>query len=327
MKLGIFLLTENFHENSYVAILNDIELAILAEELGFDEVWFAEHHFNSFSVSPNPALMMANLIAKTEKIRIGTAAFLAPFYHPVRLAEEISTLDNLSSGRINAGFSKGGFALDLDYFEKNSNTLRDKLYENVKVIEQKLYFDAQFQPKPLQEKIPFFIATFSTKETIEFAAKNGYGLMFSQGAKLEECEKTQERYKEIAGFYPQIVLMRVFAVADTRAEARAIALPATDHFVKSMRSLNVKGVQPKFNKENYMELLGQRYTFFDAKTFMEAAIVGSVDDCIEHINIIKRSIKNLHLILKVASSDAGVTRKMLNEFSQKIKPKIEGDKE
>ncbi|MCX6076497.1 MAG: LLM class flavin-dependent oxidoreductase [Campylobacterales bacterium] len=89
MKLGIFLLTENFGENAHDAILNDIELAIYAEKLRFNEVWFAEHHFNSFSVIPNPALMMATLAARTDKIRIGTAAFLAPFYNPIRLAKEI----------------------------------------------------------------------------------------------------------------------------------------------------------------------------------------------------------------------------------------------
>ncbi|TKI69329.1 LLM class flavin-dependent oxidoreductase [Sulfurimonas crateris] len=322
IKLGIFLLTENFHDDAHNTILNDIETACYAEELGFDEVWFGEHHFNSFSVIPNPSLMMANLAAKTKSIRIGTAAFLTPFYNTTRLAEEIATLDNLSNGRINAGFAKGGFALDLEYFNKNSDTLRDELYANVKDIEQKLYKDEQFQPKPLQEKIPTFIATFATKETIAFAAHNGYGLMFSQGTTLDACEEAQESYKNIAGFYPQTVLMRVFAVADTKEEAKEIALPATDHFVKSMRAVKAKGAQPKFNKANYNELLAQRYAFFDAKTFMEAAIVGSVDDCIEHILNIKRRIKNLHLTLKVASSESNTTTGMLKIFSQKIKPKI-----
>ncbi len=322
MKLGIFLLSENFYGDAHKTILNDVELGVLAEELGFDEVWFAEHHFNAFSVIPNPSLMMASLAAKTKRIRIGAAAFLTPFYNTTRLAEEIATLDNLSDGRINAGFAKGGFALDLEYFEKNSDTLRDELYENVRDIEHKLYRDEQFQPKPLQEKIPTYIATFATKETIEFAAKNGYGLMFSQGASLDDCQKMQESYKEIAGFYPQSILMRVFGVAKTKAEAINVVLPATDHFVKSMRAIKVKGAQPEFNKENYDELLSQRESFFDATTFMQAAIIGDSNECIEQIKEIKGRIKNLHLVLKPASSDVATTKEMLRIFSNEIKPKI-----
>lgn len=322
MKLGIFLLTENYNNNTQKTILDDIEFGVLAEELGFDEVWFAEHHFNPFSVIPNPSLMMASLAAKTKKIRIGAAAFLAPFYNSTRLAEEISTLDNLSNGRINAGFAKGGFTLDLEYFDKDADTLRDELYQNIKTIEQKLYEDARFEPKPVQEKIPTFIATFSTKETIEFAAKNSYGLMFSQGATLNECVEAQEYYKEIAGFYPESVLMRVFSVAATKEEAYSTAVVSTDHFIKCMRAVKSKQDQPNFNKQNYEELLAQRYEFFDASNFMKAAITGGVDECVNQIREIKSKIKNLHLVLKVASSDMDESKEMLRVFSQQIKPRI-----
>ncbi len=323
MKVGIFLLTENFHESSLLAIQNDIELAVYAEQLGFDEVWFAEHHFNSFSVIPNPSLMMTYLAAKTKKIRIGSAAFLAPFYNPIRLAEEIATLDNLSHGRINAGFAKGGFALDMEYFDKTPEELRESMYSNVKKTEYTLYENSAFQPKTLQEKIPFYIATFSTKESIEFAAKNGYGLMFSQGATLEQCEDSIEYYHSIAGFYPEVVLMRVFSAAKTHREAKEMALVATDHFVRSMRAVRSKKEQPSFNKQNYEKLLEQRYDFFDAKTFMDAAIVGTDEECIEQIQQIKKRIKNLHLVLKVASSDISKCRAILHSFAMDIRPNVD----
>jgi len=322
MKLGIFLLTENFHQNSSQSIADDIDTAIYAEKLGFDEVWFAEHHFNAFSVIPNPSLMMSYLAAKTNTIRIGSAAFLAPFYHPIRLAEEIATLDNLSQGRINVGFAKGGFALDMEFFNQSASSLRAEMFATVQKIERMLYCDSLLQPKPIQHKIPFFVATFSTFETIEFAAKNGYGLMFSQGATLKECEEAQEHYKSMAGFYPQTILMRIFSLAKTKEEAYRIALPATEHFVKSMRAIQRNEKQPIFDEQNYKELLAQRYEFFDAKKFIEAGIIGNVNECITHIETINRRIKNLHLVLKIASTDIKLTQKMLKEFSEKIKPKL-----
>lgn len=322
MKVGIFLLHENFNATAYVATHNEIELAMYAEELGFDEVWFAEHHFNSFSVIPNPSLTMAYLSAKTTKIRIGSAAFLAPFYHPVRLAEEIATLDVLSFGRINAGFAKGGFALDMEHFDKSAQELRESTYKNVLKIDETLHDYSRIEPKPLQKKIPFYIATFSTKESIEFAAKHGYGLMFSQGATLEECHEASNYYHTLAGFYPEAVVMRIFSVAPTNKEAREIALPATDYFIKCMQAVKAKRKQPTYFQENYQELLRQRYEFFDAKKFMNCGIIGTELECREQIRALKRAIPNLHLTLKVASSDIEKSKEMLHTFNEDIKPHI-----
>lgn len=322
MKLGIFLLGENFHSDPHAAIMNDISLARHAEELGFDEVWFAEHHFNSFSVSPNPALIMAYLAAKTDRIKIGSAAFLAPFYNPVRLAEEIATLDNLSNGRLNVGFAKGGFSLDLKHFAKTPEQLREEMQQNITKIDAMLSFKKELFPKPLQEKVPFYIATFSTRQSIEYAACNGYGLMFSQGATVDECEEACKIYKEIAGYEPECVVLRVFHVAKTHKEAYEDAVVATDHFVKSMRSLNAFKPQPQFNRQNYETLLSQRYDFFDAKKFIDAAIVGTPQEAIQTILQLKRRIPNLHLVLKPASSDAGVTKEVLSTFNTQIKPFI-----
>lgn len=322
MKTGIFLLHENFHQNQSNAILKELDMAVYAESLGFEEVWLAEHHFNSFSIIPNPTLAMAYLSAKTTKMRLGSAAFLAPFYHDVRLAEEIATLDVLSGGRINAGFAKGGFALDMEYFDKSPQVLRQEMYESVEKIKALLKSEKSLQPKPVQENIPFYIATFSTQETIEYAAKHGYGLMFSQGASLEECKSASELYHSLAGVYPEAVLMRIFNVAKTNKAAQEAAIPATDHFIKCMQAVKAKKAQPEFLNENYEALLAQRDDFFHAKKFMDAGIIGTKTECIEQIQALKNAIPNLHLILKTASLDIEVSRDMLKEFSEDIRPFI-----
>ena len=335
MKIGLFCLVENFETSVHVSIKNQIALVELAEELGFDEAWFGEHHFNGFSVIPDPSLMIAYAAAKTSKIRLGTAGFLAPFYEPIRLSESISVLDNLSDGRIDAGFAKGGFASDSKHFLKNADELRELMFESVEAIEvlinqrlslyQKKYIsfkDVTLYPKPLQEKIPFYIATFSNPQTIEFAAKNGYGLMISQGASIEDCIAMQELYEKIAGYSPQIVLLRVFCVADTKAEAINIAKPAIDHFVKSMRAASAQTIQPKWDYENYQKLLDERYEFFSGDNFFKNAILGNVEDCIQTIHEIKKEVKNVHLVLKPSSSDFLHNCSMLKIFTKKIKPNI-----
>jgi alkanesulfonate monooxygenase SsuD/methylene tetrahydromethanopterin reductase-like flavin-dependent oxidoreductase (luciferase family) len=91
------------------ALRNDqqIEQVCLAERLGFDDVWLAEHYFTGESVY-NDALLFASAVAmRTAKIRIGFAVVQLPFHHPVRLAVQLALLDNLSKGRIDVVVGKG----------------------------------------------------------------------------------------------------------------------------------------------------------------------------------------------------------------------------
>jgi len=80
-----------------------IERFEIMDDTGYDAVWLAEHHFSSFSVCPSVHMMATMAAAQTERLRIGTAVSLAPFYHPLRLAEEVALLDVLSGGRVNWG--------------------------------------------------------------------------------------------------------------------------------------------------------------------------------------------------------------------------------
>ncbi|MBU0632201.1 LLM class flavin-dependent oxidoreductase [bacterium] len=335
MKVGLFCLVENYDTSVNEAIFEQIRQVVYAEQLGFDEVWFGEHHFNGFSVIPDPSLLMAYAAAKTDRIKLGTAGFLAPFYNPIRLSESINVLEHLSVGRINAGFAKGGFAADSKHFLKSSDELRDMMFESVEAVDAlvnqnlSLYhgkyidFDGvDLHPKPLREKIPFYIATFSSPVTVEFAARHGYGLMFSQGATVQECVEMQKLYKEIAGSYPETVILRVFCVADTKEAAVDIAKPAIDHFIKSMRAASAQSMKPVWDEENYKKLLEQRYEFFAGENFLLNGIIGTQEDCIAKIKEIDREVKNVHLILKPATADFGESKIMLNTFNSKIRPHI-----
>ena len=80
---------------------------ILAEELGFHSAWIAEHHFTRYGLGSAPLVIAANIMARTSKIRIGTAVLVPPLHHPVRLAGEVSVLGVLSDGRVDVGFGRG----------------------------------------------------------------------------------------------------------------------------------------------------------------------------------------------------------------------------
>lgn len=335
MKIGIFCLTEHFEGDVQKSIMEQLHLVELADQLGFDEAWFGEHHFNSFSVIPDPAAMIAYAAANTNHIRLGTAGFLAPFYHPVRLAESISVLDNLSNGRINAGFAKGGFAPDNKHFKRDPNNLRNAMFETAKAVDELLHsqmasYDGEFvsfrdvilYPKPLQKRIPFFVATFANPDTIRFAAHHGYSLLMSQGASIQECTEAQNLYRSIAGADPQIVLMRVFCIADTYDDAYHIVRPSIDYFVKSMRAASSEIPPPKWDRENYDAILKEREAFFDGQKFFDNAILGTPSQCLKTIHDIQKELPKIHLVLKPSSNDADQNCSMLRDFNTKIRPHI-----
>ena len=87
-----------------------LEEAVLAEELGFDNVWASEHHFSPDQWNPSPFTFLAAVAARTSRIRLGTYVLLLPLRHPVQVAEDVAVLDNISNGRVDLAVGVGSAA-------------------------------------------------------------------------------------------------------------------------------------------------------------------------------------------------------------------------
>lgn len=87
--------------------LQETELALMAEELGFDCIWPTEHHFTDYSLCPDNVEFLAYIAGRTERIDLGTAAVILPWNDPLRVAEKIVMLDHLSGGRARFGMGRG----------------------------------------------------------------------------------------------------------------------------------------------------------------------------------------------------------------------------
>ena len=87
--------------------LQETELALMAEELGFDCIWPTEHHFRDYSFCPDNIEFLAYIAGRTERIDLGTAAVILPWNDPLRVAEKIVMLDHLSGGRARLGMGRG----------------------------------------------------------------------------------------------------------------------------------------------------------------------------------------------------------------------------
>lgn len=118
MEFGVFILAQQrgYHQPSHEVIANSVEQTVVAEQAGFNAAWYAEHHFNNYSLSPSPLMMVAHCAGRTSRIRLGTAVCILPLYHPARLLAEIGMVDTLSKGRLELGIGSGYQEFEFERF-------------------------------------------------------------------------------------------------------------------------------------------------------------------------------------------------------------------
>ena len=116
---------------------NTIEQAVHAEALGFESVWPVEQHFNpELSISPAPLSMLSAIAERTENLRLGIAIVLLSLSHPVRVAEEIATLDVISNGRVEFGVGRGPIPTHFSGFGLKQSESRERMVEGLNLILQ-----------------------------------------------------------------------------------------------------------------------------------------------------------------------------------------------
>jgi alkanesulfonate monooxygenase SsuD/methylene tetrahydromethanopterin reductase-like flavin-dependent oxidoreductase (luciferase family) len=108
----------------------------VAERLGFDTFFCAEHHFHEYGVVPDPAVMLSALAQRTKKIRLGTAISILTFHDPRRIAETYSMVDMMSGGRLMFGVGSGYLAHEFVGFGKEGKEKRDRFNENLDIVKR-----------------------------------------------------------------------------------------------------------------------------------------------------------------------------------------------
>ena len=104
----------------------ELRLAEIAADSGFDCLWSAEHHFNDYSFVPDNLQLMTHVAAKHPDIDVGTAAVILPWHNPLRVAENASVLDMLSGGRLRLGFGRGLARREFETFGISMDESRDR---------------------------------------------------------------------------------------------------------------------------------------------------------------------------------------------------------
>ena len=128
MKFGYFCNTTNWKQKPYKQLLDEArEISIFCDENKWDSIWFTEHHFNHEGMESctNPLMMGADVAARTTNIKIGQACNVITFHNPIRLAEDIALLDQLSQGRVEVGIGRGVYGREAINMNKEAD-LKDQ---------------------------------------------------------------------------------------------------------------------------------------------------------------------------------------------------------
>jgi alkanesulfonate monooxygenase SsuD/methylene tetrahydromethanopterin reductase-like flavin-dependent oxidoreductase (luciferase family) len=138
MRLGLFMMPVHPPSRSFTETLaEDTEKSLLADRLGFEELWLGEHFSATSEPIPSPLMFMAGLIPRTKNLRFGTGVINLPNHDPVVVAAEVAQFDHMSHGRFGLGVGPGGLLSDFELFRHTDVAVRNrKVVEAVRIMRQ-----------------------------------------------------------------------------------------------------------------------------------------------------------------------------------------------
>ena len=246
-----------------------LERVRIMDGAGYDAVWLAEHHFSTYSVCPSVHIMGMHVADITRNLRIGTGVSLAAFYHPLRLAEEVALLDNLSGGRVNWGAGRGFDAKEMEVFGVSRDDSYARFRENIDIVlrawqDGPLSYEGKFHnyqsvevlPKPLQNPMPAWVASTSP-EAIAWAGSRGHAILMDPHATHDETAAKYASYQDALathGFANErdTPMARLLAIAPTDAAAEAVAREGARWTLDSYAAPGPGGASKEARIERYV---------------------------------------------------------------------------
>ncbi|MGL5823764.1 MAG: LLM class flavin-dependent oxidoreductase [Nocardioides sp.] len=221
MKVSVQLFASHHEGETAVGVVEQtVELTRLADELGFDTVWFAEHHATPWNLCGDPLTMAAYAAGVTQAIGVGTAVCNLTVQNPIAVAERAALVAHLSAGRLQLGVGRGFAAADLELFGVPKVAAAQIFDDNLDLFRA-------YVPQLFPEDRPLWIATTGNPRTLQFAAEHGWGLLLaSPGHRLAEFQAQSQPMWQASRAGPQpVAVFRAVHVANTVEQARVQMLP------------------------------------------------------------------------------------------------------
>jgi alkanesulfonate monooxygenase SsuD/methylene tetrahydromethanopterin reductase-like flavin-dependent oxidoreductase (luciferase family) len=220
----------------------EVHFCDLAEQLGFDSVWSTEHHFTDYEMIPNPVQFLTFMAGRTKRVKLGTMVIVLPWHDPLRVAEEISVLDNLSDGRMILGIGRGLCAFEFDGLRIPMEESRGRFNESAALVLsaiEKGFIESKdgFYKIPRRDIRPVPIYSFKNRtfgaggssESMTIMAELGAGLLIVPTKAWKKIEDDIAAYRAAWQKFhpnkpaPQPLLDQFIIVHEDRERAKELA--------------------------------------------------------------------------------------------------------
>lgn len=219
----------------------DLRLADLAEPLGYESIWSVEHHFTNYTMCPDVLQFLTYMAGRTTKVQLGSMVLVLPWHDPLRAAEQIVMLDQMSNGRLILGLGRGTGKVEFDGFRLDMAVARQQFKEAAEAILGALEtgvmeYHGEFVDQPRVELHPAPLKSFKDRtysatvspESAEIMARLGTGVLIvpqKPWAQVQEETATyRATYREAIGEEPPAPIMAGWTFVDEnpdRAEEKA----------------------------------------------------------------------------------------------------------
>jgi alkanesulfonate monooxygenase SsuD/methylene tetrahydromethanopterin reductase-like flavin-dependent oxidoreductase (luciferase family) len=313
MEFGLFHEFQKSPETSEAeAFAQSFELVDAAERWGLDAMWLAELHFEpGRSVLASPLILAAAIAQRTRRMKIGTAVQVLPLCHPLRLAEEAATVDQISDGRLIFGVGRSGFAHVYQAYGVPYDESRERFAETLEIVKrawtnERFSFSGKYfaydkvalVPKPLQRPTPPIRIAATSIDT--YAAIGALGHPIFVAARLgtlSELAPLVRSYRDAysAAGHPgagEVYLRVPVYLAETEERARREPEESVMHLFRAIggqlqASANVSGARAIEQRAERGQQL-QTVSYGDA--LRDKMIVGTPDQVVEKLQRLRQEI-------------------------------------
>ena len=242
MHVGLSAFFQNLSDERTDAEVYDFELGLvdLAEPLGFDGVWCAEHHFDNYMMCPNVLQFLTWVAARTSKVKVGSMVVVLPWHDPMWVAEQFSVLDHMSQGRAILGIGRGLAPIEFEGFRVEMGESRERFMESAEAIIRGfesgyMQYDGKYYKQPRSEIRPAprrslegrIYASSNSPSSANMMAELGIGLMIVAQKPWDAVVSDLEGYKNVyndvnSADPPKPILLTLTAVHESEDGAREL---------------------------------------------------------------------------------------------------------
>ncbi|MEM7016507.1 MAG: LLM class flavin-dependent oxidoreductase, partial [Pseudomonadota bacterium] len=306
LRFGAFVAPHHpIGEHPMLQFRRDLDLVEQLDKLGYDEFWCGEHHSTGWEIIASPEMFLAAAGERSHRIMLGTGVVSLPYHHPFNVAQRMVQLDHMTGGRAIFGSGPGALPSDAYMLGIDPMVQRDRQDEAIGVIRKLLrgeervthesdWFsltDAKLQLLPLQEDMPFAVASMISPSGMTLAGKHGTGVLSigSMSTAGLQALPTQWSFAEdAAAKHGNAVdrsnwrIVMSWHIAETREQARAEAKHGLHrwHNEYTVGTLMRPGAEAYDSPDEAVEALSD-------ENAGGASVIGTPDDLVKAIREMK----------------------------------------